>query len=98
VPLGNGLVARGVVDEKYTTSYNTGSDLDPNKLQGAYGLMDARLGIGSADNKWSVELWAQNALNKFYYQVAFDATFQLGQIDAFPGAPRFFGITGRVAF
>jgi iron complex outermembrane receptor protein len=97
VPLSYGLVARAIVDEKYTTSYNTGSDLDPNKLQGAFGLMDARLGIGSSDNKWSVELWAQNLLNKFYYQVAFDGTFQVGQIDAFPGAPRFFGITGRVA-
>jgi iron complex outermembrane recepter protein len=97
VPLGHGLMARGIIDEKYNTSYNTGSDLDPNKLQGAYGLMDARIGIGSSDNKWSVELWGQNLLNKFYYQVAFDGTFQLGQIDAFPGAPRFFGITGRVS-
>jgi iron complex outermembrane receptor protein len=97
VPLGHGIVGRGVIDEKYQTSYNTGSDLDPNKLQGAYGLMDARLGIGSPDNRWSIELWAQNLLNKFYYQVAFDGTFQIGQIDAFPGAPRFFGITGRVS-
>jgi iron complex outermembrane receptor protein len=98
VPLGNGLVGRAIVDEKYTTSYNTGSDLDPEKLQGSYGLMDARLGIGSTTYKWSVELWAQNLLNKFYYQVAFDGTFQPGEIDAFPGAPRFFGITGRVSF
>jgi iron complex outermembrane receptor protein len=98
VPMGHGLMARAIVDEKYTTSYNTGSDLDPEKLQGSYGLMDARIGIGSSDNKWSVELWSQNVLNKFYYQVAFDGTLQPGQIDAFPGAPRFFGITGRVHF
>jgi hypothetical protein len=37
-------------------------------------------------------------LNKYYYQVGFDAPFQFHQIDLFPGTPRFWGITGRVKF
>jgi hypothetical protein len=43
-------------------------------------------------------VWGQNVLNKYFYQVAFDAPFQPGTIDLFPGAPRFWGITARVKF
>jgi iron complex outermembrane receptor protein len=98
VPLPDSLALRFIVDEKYNTSYNTGSDLDPRKIQGGYGLMDARIGFGPQDGKWSVELWSQNLLNKFYDQVAFDAPFQYQQIDLFPGAPRFWGLTAKVKF
>jgi len=98
VPLSNAVSVRFIVDDKYNTSYNTGSDLDPRKIQGGYGLMDARIGIGPQDGKWALELWSQNLLNKFYDQVAFDAPFQYQQIDLFPGAPRFWGITAKVKF
>jgi iron complex outermembrane receptor protein len=94
----SGFGIRVIVDEKYSSSYNTGSDLDPRKLEGGYGLMDARLGVGAPDGKWAIELWSQNVLNKYYQQVAFDAPFQPGTIDLFPGAPRFWGVTGRLKF
>jgi outer membrane receptor protein involved in Fe transport len=98
VPLSASLQFRGSVTEKYNSSYNTGSDLDPRKLQGAYGLLNARLGIGSVDGKWTVEAWGANIANKGIYQVAFDAPFQFNQIDAFLGDPRTYGITLRVKF
>jgi iron complex outermembrane receptor protein len=98
VPLTGTLQFRGSVSEKYNSSYNTGSDLDPRKLQGAYGLLNGRLGIGSQDGKWAVELWGSNITNKLYYQVAFDAPFQPNQIDAFLADPRTFGVTARVKF
>jgi outer membrane receptor protein involved in Fe transport len=92
------LQFRGSVTEKYNSSYNTGSDLDPRKLQGAYGLLNARLGLGSVDGKWTVEAWGANLTGKGIYQVAFDAPFQYQQIDAFLGDPRTYGITLRVKF
>ena len=98
IPLTDALSFRGSVSEKYTSSYNTGSDLNPEKLQGAYGLLNARLGIGAPDGKWTVELWSDNLANKGYYQVAFDAPFQYEQVDAFMGAPRTFGLTARTKF
>ncbi len=98
VPLSDSLGLRATLSEKYNSSYNTGSNLDPRKTQGAYGLMNARIGLGSPDDKWAVEAWSENLTNKYYYQVAFDAPFQYNQIDAFLGAPRTFGITGRVRF
>jgi iron complex outermembrane recepter protein len=98
VPLPNALQVRFVVDEKYNTSYNTGSDLNPQKLQGGYGIMDARIGFGPQDGRWTLEAWSQNLLNKFYYQVAFDDPFQFNEIALFPAAPRFWGITAKVRF
>jgi outer membrane receptor protein involved in Fe transport len=98
LPLTAALVLRTTLSEKYNSSYNTGSNLDPRKLQGAYGLLNGRIGVGSAEDRWTVELWSSNLADKRYYQVAFDAPFQFNQIDAFLGAPRMFGVTGRVKF
>jgi iron complex outermembrane recepter protein len=105
VPLSPSLALRISADEKYSSSYNTGSDLDPHKIQGAYGLLDARIGIGAPDDRWVFEIWSQNLANKGYFQVAFDAPFQglavpgfNNQIDSFVGDPRTFGATIRVKF
>jgi iron complex outermembrane receptor protein len=98
VPLSGWLQFHANVNEKYSSSYNTGSDLDPRKLQGAYGLLNARLGVGAPDGKWAVEIWGNNLADKLFYQVAFDAPFQYDQIDAFLGDPRTFGITFRIKF
>jgi outer membrane receptor protein involved in Fe transport len=98
VPFSSSLEFHANVNEKYSSSYNTGSDLDPRKLQGAYGLVNARLGLGAPDGKWTVELWGANLANKVYYQVAFDAPFQFNQIDSFMADPRTFGITARTKF
>jgi iron complex outermembrane recepter protein len=98
IPISSSLEFRASVNEKYSSSYNTGSDLDPRKLQGAYGLLNARLGLGSPDGKWTVEVWGANIADKGYYQVGFDAPFQFNQIDAFLADPRTFGITVRTKF
>jgi len=98
VPLSPSLALRATLSEKYNSSYNTGSNLDPRKLQGAYGVLNARLGLGAPDNSWAVELWAANLANKYYYQVAFDAPFQYNQINAFLGEPRTYGVTARLKF
>jgi iron complex outermembrane recepter protein len=95
VPLNGSLEFHANVNEKYSSSYNTGSDLDPTKIQAAYGLLNARLGLGSPDGKWTVEIWGNNIADKLFYQVAFDAPFQYHQIDAFLGDPRTFGVTLR---
>jgi outer membrane receptor protein involved in Fe transport len=105
VPLSSSLAFRISADEKYSSSYNTGSDLDPLKIQGSYGILSARIGIGAPDGRWALELWGQNLADKGYFQVAFDAPFQglavpgfNNQIDSFVGDPRTFGATIRVKF
>ncbi|WP_297514758.1 TonB-dependent receptor [uncultured Caulobacter sp.] len=75
-PIGGDLKARFNIGGKYSSSYNTGSDLFPPKVQKAYTVVNGRVGLGSADERWTVELWAQNLLNEKYYQVAFNGPLQ----------------------
>jgi len=89
---------------KYSSSYNTGSDLDPRKEQKGYAVANARIAFGPKDDRWSLEVWSENLLNQRYIQVAFDAPFQnaptngTGVIDAFLGAPRTYGLTVRARY
>ena len=111
-PIG-GSGMRGLVyaDIRYTSEYNTGSDLDIEKTQNAFALVNARVGLHGADDTWGVELWAQNLLDKNFKQVAFDAPLQgsgttrgvqqgfysraTQLYGAFLGEPRTFGVTLR---
>jgi outer membrane receptor protein involved in Fe transport len=94
-PIGN-LMFHSNVSAKYTSKYNTGSDLNPLKENGEMTLVNARLGIGSPSGSWSLDIWGQNLFNHQYAQVDFDGTLQPNQIDAFLGAPRTFGLTLRM--
>lgn len=92
------LYGRLHVGAKYSSSYNTGSDLAPQKIQPAYTLVDARFTLGTINKRWAVELYGQNLTNRSYMQVAFDAPIQAGSYDAFMGAPRTYGVDVRVGF
>ena len=89
---------------KFNSKYNTGSDEDPRKEQGAYFVTDGRIIFGPQDGKYDVEFWVENLANTNYEQVAFDSGFQnapanaTGLIDAFLGNPRTFGATLRAKF
>ncbi|WGM37566.1 TonB-dependent receptor [Caulobacter sp. NIBR1757] len=110
--IGEALVFKGNVSLKYTSDYNTGSDLHPVKEQEAFTLVNARVGIGSQDGLWTVELYANNLFDKDYTQVAFNGPFQvdtsnpylkapddaISTYDAFLGAPRVVGVTLRSKF
>jgi outer membrane receptor protein involved in Fe transport len=75
-PIGDALKARFNIGAKYSSSYNTGSDLFPPKMQKAFTVVNGRVGVGSADDRWTVELWGQNLLNEKYTQVAFNGFLQ----------------------
>ncbi|MFC4308644.1 TonB-dependent receptor [Steroidobacter flavus] len=106
-PIGNSLLLRANIGARYTSEYNTGSNLDPRKIQDAMTLVNARVGFGAADEKWMVELWALNVTDEDYYQVLFDATLQgssttpgasQSTLNGFLGAPRTYGVTARFKF
>ena len=95
---GSDLVGRFNIGTKYLSEHNTGSDLDPQKNQSGYALVNARVGIGSKDKRWAVELWGQNLTDETYTQVGFDAPLQTGSWNAFLGAPRTYGMTLRLHY
>ncbi|WP_242095393.1 TonB-dependent receptor [Sphingomonas sp. CROZ-RG-20F-R02-07] len=100
-PIGETKQLRLTIGAKYSSGYNTGSDLDPGKYQTGYTLTNGRLGFGPTDHRWSAEVWVENMFDTNYKQVAFDSGFQnvptnaTGVLDAFLGAPRTFGGTLR---
>ncbi|CAD7717688.1 Vitamin B12 transporter BtuB [Xanthomonas hydrangeae] len=96
--LGNRLMGRFNVGAKYSSEYNAGSDLDPQKSQPGYTLLNARFGIGANDKRWLLEAWAENLGNETYRQIVIDAPLQAGSWNAFLGAPRTYGVTLRLRF
>ena len=75
-PVGGDMKARFNIGAKYSSAYNTGSDLFPPKVQKAYTVVNGRVALGAADDRWTVELWGLNLFNEKYYQVAFNGTLQ----------------------
>jgi outer membrane receptor protein involved in Fe transport len=107
-PIGASLLLRGNIGVRYTSEYNTGSNLDPRKIQDAMTLVNVRLGFGAEDEKWMIEAFALNVTDEEYYQVLFDATLQgsstatpgpsQSTLNGFLGAPRTYGVTARFKF
>jgi len=75
-PVGDSLKARFNLGAKYSSDYNTGSDLFPPKVQKDYTVVNARIGLGSQDDRWTIELWGQNLFDEEYEQVAFNGFLQ----------------------
>jgi iron complex outermembrane receptor protein len=93
--VGAGFAVRATLAAKYSSAYNTGSDLAPEKIQSGFWLANGSVGLES-EAGWSLELWGRNLFDERYSQVAFGAPFQTGTIGAFLGAPRTVGVTLRV--
>lgn len=85
------------VNARTTSSYNTGSNLAPNKVQDGYTVVNARLGLRGPDDAWSLELYGQNIFDQDYTQVIFDSAFQ-GSYTAYLADPRTFGVALRARF
>ncbi|QYE36004.1 TonB-dependent receptor [Polymorphobacter sp. PAMC 29334] len=105
--------ALAYLDFRYQSDLNTGSDLDAEKMQNGFILVNARIGLYGKGHRYGIELWSQNLLNQQYQQVAADAPLQGGgTINAtakygtstnqlyivFPAEPRTFGVTVRAKF
>src|SRR3546814_4213245 len=78
------MTGLGYLDGRMSSDYNTGSDLFPQKEQDGYAIVNARVGVRGPDERWALELWAQNLFNKQDAQVAFKSPFHDGPTSAGP--------------
>jgi iron complex outermembrane recepter protein len=84
----------------YRSSYNTGSDLNPNKLQPGFVTVNGQIGLRTNDQKWEIALWGRNIFNEHYNVVAFNTPVQQASgalsvtsaISVFPGDPASYGL------
>ncbi len=88
------------IDARYTGGHNTGADLDAEKFQEAYTVVNARLIFNSASgtNPWTVDVWGQNITDEEYAITIFDAPLQEGTFNAFLGDPQVYGVSIRYDF
>ena len=78
-PIGSsGMRGLFYIDGRQMSDFNTGSDLDVEKRQKGFGIINGRIGLHGPNERWGVELWAQNLLDTKYKQVAFDMPVQGG--------------------
>ncbi len=112
-PLTDTLSALFYVDVRSQSPFDTGSDLDLEKRQEAFTVVNGRIGLYGRDKVWGIEFWGQNLFNVKYQQVAADApiqgsgtyrqTAQFGTATSqlfitFPAEPRTYGVTVRTRF
>lgn len=93
--------ARWNVSAKYTSDYNSGSNLDPQKDVDEMALFNARLIVSNEHSPFSLELWSQNLTDEDYVTVAFDTPLQGSDgsaIATFLAPPRTFGVTLKATF
>ena len=72
----NGMSGLVYLDTRLQSDTNTGSDLDPEKIQDAFVVVNGRIGLYGDKRAWGIELWAQNIFNEKYFQIGADMPLQ----------------------
>ncbi|MBU6373414.1 MAG: TonB-dependent receptor [Alphaproteobacteria bacterium] len=86
------------LDFRYVSDQVTGSDLEPTKVQPGFFLVNARLGLSTADERWGIEFWGRNITDEAYQQIAFNIPLQGNSRGAFLGDPRTYGVTLKAKY
>jgi len=106
---GLGWFIRG--EYQHTSSQNVGAETNqnPQSIQSAYDLVNARVGITGSDDRWEVAAYTKNLTDKAFCQTIFNQPIgtTLGLVDPVTGggmqrcvlgAPRTFGIEASFNF
>jgi outer membrane receptor protein involved in Fe transport len=75
-PFIDALTARFHTDARWQSETNTGSNLDPRKIQGDYAVVGLKLGVYSEGEKVGLEFFARNLFDERYINASFDSTLQ----------------------
>ncbi len=97
LPLGSNFHAMFYLDGRWNDSYRTQTlARDPlgRTDNSAFAVFNGRIGVGPRDDHWSVELWARNLTNEFWYIGAFQPPLQNSYV-VYPSEPRTVGFELR---
>jgi iron complex outermembrane receptor protein len=107
-PFVDTYTARFHIDARWQSEMNTGSNLDPRKVQDAFATVGLKFGIYGEGEWIGLEIFARNVFDERYINTAFDSPFQgsavtpttvasaSSTVDAFMSEPRMIGATLRI--
>lgn len=100
------FTARFHLDARWQSEMNTGSNLDPRKVQEAFAVVGLKFGVYGEGEWIGLEVFARNLFDERYINTAIDSPFQgsavtptsaaTSTVDAFLGEPRMIGATLRI--
>lgn len=76
----------------WRSGYFFNNDNLPDEQQEAFGLLDARIGLSSADGRWRLELYGDNLLDERWIRDIGNTGKYFGVSTAIPADPRIIGI------
>jgi iron complex outermembrane recepter protein len=99
-PIGDNLQALFYLDTRWNDGYRTQTlSRAPNGAtdNDAFAIFNGRVGIGSQDERWSVELWGRNLTDEYYFVGAFSPPLQNDYV-VYPNEPATYGVTIRARY
>lgn len=96
-PVSDVLRAFGYIDARWQDEANVSSSgaVTAEYFQDAYAIVNARIGLGSIDERWTLELWGRNLFDEAAWTQLVPATLQSGAIYGYLNEPRLYGVTLR---
>jgi len=94
-PVGDNFEGYVHADWLHRSSFNSSVTNSIYGVVPAYGLLNGRIGLRTADGRYDFSLWARNLANKKYYVSRGATNNNYGLITAALGDPRTFGATLR---
>lgn len=92
-PVSEGLQITARTDYKWQSRVYFDIYNNPQNSQGAYGLLNASLALGTRDNGWSLTGWVRNALDKRYISSGSAGSGANAAVTGSVGTPRMYGAT-----
>ena len=99
------------LEEQYTDDQNLGAETNnnPQTIQEAYHVVNARLGLRSQDDKWELAIFVKNAFDKGYCQTIYNQPIgtTIGLVDPLTrggmqrcvlGTPQTWGVEAAYSF
>ena len=96
VPVSEALAVTGRIHVQYTGKVFTNPVTDDTER--AFALVDANLGLKSLNANWQIDAFVRNLFNTTYVTSHFNTPLQTGDINAYLGAPRTYGVALRGSF
>jgi outer membrane receptor protein involved in Fe transport len=97
---GTNLGLQFYLNGRYVSRYRIGAVVGSlqTDTQPGFGLLSGRISLGErGDRTWSVELWGENLLDKYYLLGEFNPPFE-ANVAGIIGDPRTYGVTVRAKF